>query len=82
MKVTRIEKMIVSCIFCDRQIETKNEDVVVTVDWIYKELIGKNNLQTNKNISRIVKICTKCWENSIKDKPKGNDYYWLFNKSI
>jgi hypothetical protein len=75
-------KMNISCILCDRQIDTKNEDVIVTVNWVYSELIKRNNIQLSKNLPRVVKICKICWENIIKDKPQGNNYYWLFSKAI
>jgi len=74
--------MNISCILCDRQMETRNEDVFVTVSWIFRDLIKRNNIQYNKSIPRVVKICKGCWENALKDKREGADYYWLFNKAI
>lgn len=74
--------MKVSCILCNKQMETKNENVTVTVNWVYKDLAKRNNLQYKENTPRIVKICKKCWENTLKDKPEGRDYYWTFVKDI
>ena len=74
--------MNISCILCDKQMDTKNEDVIVTVSWVYSELIKRNNIQSNKSLPRVIKICKSCWENIIKDKPQGSNYYWLFSKVI
>jgi hypothetical protein len=73
--------MKVTCAICDKEKETKKEDITVTVRWILRDLIKRNKIQYEKNIPRVVKICKKCWA-SLKDKPSGNDYYWLFNKEI
>lgn len=74
--------MIVPCVLCERQIDTRNEEVIVNVSWIFNDILKKNNVQLNKNIPRLVKICKKCWTTTLKDKPQGNDYYWIFNKTI
>lgn len=73
--------MKVSCILCDGQTDTTNDEVIVTVNWVFSDIIKKNNLQFAKALPRVVKICKKCW-NSLKVKPKGNDYFWIFNVSL
>ncbi len=74
--------MKVSCILCNKEMETRDEDVIVTVSWILSDILRKNNLQCNRNIPRVVKLCTGCWE-SLKDKPsQDSSTYWLFNKTI
>ena len=73
--------MNVACVLCNGEIETIDDDVVVTVSWVFQEIIQKNNLQLDQPLPRVVKICKKCWD-SIENKPDSNDYYWLFNKSL
>ena len=74
--------MNVSCTLCDKQIDTRNEEVTVTVSWVFSDLIKRNNIKFEKSTPRVVKICKKCWEDVLKDKPEGTDYFWLFNKAI
>ena len=74
--------MNIQCTICGRQIESKNEDVCVTVNWVANDLVKKNNVKLNKNLPRVVKICKNCWNNTFKDKPQGSDYYWFFDKTI
>ena len=77
-----VRDMDIQCDICDRQVNTRNEDVYVTVSWVCNDLVKKNNVQSNKNFPQVVKICKQCWENTLKDKPQGTDYYWLFNRTI
>ena len=74
--------MNIQCTICDRQVETKNEDVFVTTNWVCSDLVKKNNVQLNKNLPRVVKICKKCWTNTLKDKGQGTNYFWMFDKTI
>jgi len=74
--------MNVSCVLCERQIDTKNEEVAVTVSWVLNDLVKRNNVKFEKNAPRVVKICKKCWDNVLKNKPEGSDYYWFFNKGV
>jgi hypothetical protein len=74
--------MEISCSICNRQVDTSKEDVYVTVNWIGNDLIKKNNVKLNKKLSRVARICNTCWENTLKDKPKGTDYYWSFDKDV
>ena len=74
--------MNIQCSICDRQLNTKIDNVYITVNWVCNDMIKKNKVQLNKNLPRIVKICDTCWGSTLKDKPEGTDYYWLFNKTI
>ena len=74
--------MNISCTICDRQVDTRNEDVTVTVSWVFENLLKNNNIKLDKRAPRVVKICKKCWENTLKNKPEGKDYSWSFNKTI
>ncbi|MEM2094351.1 MAG: hypothetical protein QXI32_03535 [Candidatus Bathyarchaeia archaeon] len=74
--------MRVSCILCDREIETRDEDVYVTVSWILSDILKKNNLQISKNIPRVAKLCSKCWQSLDNKPPPESNTYWMFNKTI
>lgn len=76
------ERMIVPCTLCDKQMDTKNEEAIVTVGWVYSDLLKRNNIKSNKSIPRVVKLCKKCWEEALKDKPQEDNYHWSFNKTI
>ena len=74
--------MKVSCVLCDREMETRDEDVIVTVSWVFSDVIKRNNVQCSKNVPRVVKLCKECWE-SLKDKPpQESNSYWTFNKTL
>ncbi len=74
--------MNVSCAICDRQVDTRKEDINVTVSWVFEDLLKKNNVKYDKKAPRVVKICNDCWNNKLKSKPEGKDFYWSFNKGI
>ena len=68
------------CFLCDKAMQTRNENIFVTVDWIFKDILEKNNVKYDKAIPRVVYICEQCWK-SLKEGPQGEDY-WIFDKNI
>ena len=74
--------MDIACSICDRQVDSNKEELFVTVNWIGNDLVKKNNVKLKKNLSRVVRVCKNCWNNTLKDKPEGTDYFWMFDKTI
>ena len=62
--------------------DTKKESVKVTVEWVLRELLKMNDIKDDKEFPRVVKICVKCWENTLVKKPDKEDLSWEFNKEI
>jgi hypothetical protein len=50
--------------------------------WIYQDLLNANGLQSDKTLSKIVGICSACWNNVFKKKLTVEDWYWEYNKTI
>ena len=73
---------IINCIHCDKPVDTKKEKLVMTVNWMYKDLLKLNNIQSDKNPSKVIGICPVCWDNILKKKIDVKDWYWTYNQSI
>ena len=54
----------------------------MTVNWMYKDLLKLNNIQSDKNPSKVIGICPVCWDNVLKKKIDVKDWYWTYNQSI
>jgi len=74
--------MNLSCALCDKQADTQKEKVVVTIEWVLKELLKLNDIEHNMEFPRVVKVCNDCWENRLKKKTEKEDYFWEFSKEI
>jgi len=74
--------MKVNCILCEREVETKNEDVFMTVRWCFVEMLKLNDIKVDRDVGRVVEICSKCWTDKLKNKPSMQDYWWVYNKEI
>ena len=73
--------MILSCVLCNNQMDSKKEKVIVTVKWIMEELLKLNDIK-HTGFQRVVNICNDCWENKLKKKPDKEDYFWTFSKKM
>lgn len=73
--------MKVLCALCDKEMESREEDVYVTVSWVMEDLLIRNNIPYDKTLQRVVKLCTECW-NALEHKPQGENTYWMFHKDI
>ena len=74
--------MRVPCALCDKVVETKKEDLYVTVRWCFDEMLKANNVETDKDLGRVISVCKKCWSNQLKNKPSIDDYYWIYDKTV
>jgi hypothetical protein len=74
--------MKVSCTLCDQEVETKNDDFYMTMKWCFEEMIKLNEIQLEKDLRRVVGVCSQCWTEKLKNKLSIDDYYWLYNKEI
>jgi len=70
------------CFLCEKEVDTKKNNVYVAVRWYFKEALAMNNINLEKEIPRVTHICAKCWKNALKKKPNAENWYWLFNKEI
>jgi len=61
---------------------TKKDNVIVTVNWIYNDLVKRKKISQNKTIVRIVKLCESCGMTVFKDEPKEKNFFWTFNKIL
>lgn len=72
----------INCVYCEKPMDTKKETVLVTVKWLYNELLKLNDIKANKNPPRVIGICTHCWESIFKKKLNLKDWYWTYNREI
>lgn len=77
-----ILKMKLTCSLCERDVDTKKEDVFMTVKWCFEELLKLNKINIDKDLSRVVGSCSDCWANKLKKKLSSKNYYWIYNKEI
>ncbi len=74
--------MKVSCTLCEKEIETRNEEFYMTVRWCFEEMLKLNDIKVDKNLERLVGVCSDCWTNRLKRKLSIDDYYWLYNREV
>ena len=74
--------MEIHCVICGQRTDTKKEDVIVTASWILEETLKKNNVNHEGPFPRVCMICSKCWNDVIKNKPEDKSCFWIYNKEI
>ena len=72
----------ISCFNCEKTVDTKKEKLIMTISWLYKDLLKQNSLNSDKNPPRVLGICSNCWKNVFKKKLDLKDWYWEYNQSI
>jgi hypothetical protein len=55
--------MKVTCNLCDKEVETKEDDLYMTVKWCFDEILKLNDVEVDKDLSRVISICSNCWSN-------------------
>ena len=74
--------MKVPCVLCDKEVETKKEDLYMTVKWCFDEMLKENNININKDLGRVISVCSNCWTNKLKTKLSIEDYFWIYDKEV
>jgi len=74
--------MNVSCAICGKTADTKKEEVKVTVGWVLENIAKDNGVNHEGSFPRVSMICNACWSKTLKKKPQGTDYFWIYNKEI
>ena len=73
--------MNITCTLCGKQLDTSKDDVNVTTEWIFEDLLRSNSVKPDSAIPRVVKVCSQCWDGTL-NSPQGNNISWKFNQSI
>ena len=73
--------MNIACTLCGKTLDTAKDDVNVTTEWIFKDLLATNSVEYNSGIPRVVKVCSKCWDDTL-NSPEAKTISWKFNSSI
>jgi hypothetical protein len=74
--------MKVACTLCDKEVETKENDLYMTVRWCFDEMVKLNDLKVDKDLGRVIGVCADCWSNKLKKKLSVDDYYWMYDKEV
>ena len=74
--------MKITCTLCEKEVDTKNEEVFMTVKWCFEEMLKLNDIKIDKDIERVISVCSDCWTKKLKEKPSVKDYYWIYSKEI
>ena len=74
--------MKVTCNLCDKEVETKEEDLYMTVKWCFDEILKLNDVEVDKDLSRVISVCSDCWFNKLKNKISADNYYWMYDKEV
>jgi len=74
--------MQVPCTLCDKEINTKKDNIYMTVRWRFKEMLDINKISLAHELPRVVGICSKCWSSKLKKKLDIDDYYWQYSKEV
>jgi hypothetical protein len=74
--------MKVTCVLCEKEADTKEEDVYVTVEWCFKEMLRLNGIEVDTDLGRVVLVCSDCWSKKLLKKLSTEDYYWIYDKDV
>ena len=74
--------MKIPCNLCDEEVETQNEELYMTVKWCLDEMLKLNELEIDKDLGRVISICSDCWSNKLKKKLSGDNYFWIYDKQV
>jgi len=74
--------MKVTCVLCEKEADTKEEDVYVTVEWCFDEMLKLNSIEVDKDLTRIVLVCSDCWTKKLLKKLSTEGHYWIFDKEV
>jgi hypothetical protein len=74
--------MKVACSLCEKEVDTTKEDVFMTVKWCFEELLKANEMEVNKDLGRVISVCSDCWTNKLEKKLSTEDYYWVYDKEV
>lgn len=73
--------MNIACTLCGKKLDTAKDDVNVTTEWIFKDLLAANSVEYSSAIPRVVKVCSHCWDGTL-NSPEAKTISWKFNTSI
>lgn len=73
---------VIPCFLCEKPVDTKKDKLMVTVSWVYEDLLKLNDLKSDKSAPRVVSVCSNCWDNKLKKKPDLKDKYWVHHKEV
>jgi len=54
----------------------------MTVKWCLDEMLKLNDLEVDKDLGRVVSICSDCWSNKLKKKLSVDNYFWIYDKEV
>lgn len=74
--------MKVTCSLCEKEVDTTKEDVFMTVKWCFEELLKANEMEANRDLGRVISVCSDCWIKKLEKKLTIEDYYWVYNKEV
>ncbi len=74
--------MKIPCNLCDKEVETQNEELYMTVKWCLDEMLKLNDLEVDKDLGRVVSVCSDCWSNKLKKKLSVDNYFWIYDKEV
>lgn len=74
--------MKVTCSLCEKEVDTTKKDVFMTVKWCFEEMLKANEMEVDKDLGRVISVCSDCWTKKLKKKLSTEDYYWVYDKEV